>query len=110
MSDRTFATHQIRRAVPVPTLWDFAALDTDAPVPARLPVPSAWELVPALHNYRGRAHYTTRIRCGGNIRLYFGGVSFRTRVLLDGNESPGTTARSPRLRQSCAACPTANMR
>lgn len=60
MSDRTFATHQIRRAVPVPTLWDFAALDTDAPVPARLPVPSAWELVPALHNYRGRAHYTTR--------------------------------------------------
>ena len=86
MSDRTFATHQIRRAVPVPTLWDFAALDTDAPVPARLPVPSAWELVPALHNYRGRAHYTTRIRCGGNIRLYFGGVSFRARVLLDGNE------------------------
>lgn len=86
MSDRTFATHQIRRAVPVPTLWDFAALDTDAPVPARLPVPSAWELVPALHNYRGRAHYTTRIRCGGNIRLYFGGVSFRARVLLDGTE------------------------
>lgn len=86
MSDRTFATHQIRRAVPVPTLWDFAALDTDANVPARLPVPSAWELVPALHNYRGRAHYTTRIRCGGNIRLYFGGVSFRARVLLDGNE------------------------
>lgn len=65
MSDRTFATHQIRRAVPVPTLWDFAALDTDAPVPARLPVPSAWELVPALHNYRGRAHYTTRIRLRG---------------------------------------------
>lgn len=86
MSDRTFATHQIRRAVPLPTLWDFAALDTDAPVPARLPVPSAWELVPALHNYRGRAHYTTRIRCGGNIRLSFGGVSFRARVLLDGNE------------------------
>ena len=25
-------------------------------------------------------------------------------------KSPGTTARSPRLRQSCAACPTANMR
>ena len=86
MSDRTFATHQIRRAVPVPTLWDFAALDTTAPVPARLPVPSAWELVPALHNYRGRAHYTTRIRCGGNIRMSFGGVSFRARVLLDGNE------------------------
>lgn len=110
MSDRTFATHQIRRAVPVPTLWDFAALDTDALVPARLPVPSAWELVPALHNYRGRAHYTTRIRCGGNIRLHFGGVSFRARVLLDGNEIAGTTARSPRLRQSCATCPTANMR
>lgn len=86
MSDRTFATHQIRRAVPIPTLWDFAALDTTAPVPARMPVPSTWELVPALHNYRGRAHYTTRIRCGGNIRLYFGGVSFRARVLLDGNE------------------------
>lgn len=56
------------------------------PVPARLPVPSAWELVPALHTYRGRAHYTTRIRCGGNIRLSFGGVSFRARVLLDGTE------------------------
>ena len=86
MSDRTFATHQIRRAIPVPTLWDFAALDTDAQVPARLPVPSAWELVPALHNYRGRARYTTSIRCGGNIRLYFGGVSFRAKVLLDGTE------------------------
>ena len=33
-----------------------------------------------------RQHYTTRIRCGGNIRLSFGGVSFRARVLLDGNE------------------------
>lgn len=86
MSDRTFATHQIRRAVPVPTLWNFAAFDTAASVPARLPVPSAWELVPALHNYRGRARYTTRIRCGGNIRLYFGGVSFRAKVLLDGTE------------------------
>lgn len=75
-----------------------------------MPVPSAWELVPALHNYRGRAHYTTRIRCGGNIRLSFGGVSFRARVLLDGNEIAGTTARSPRLRQSCAACRKANMR
>lgn len=105
MSDRTFATHQIRRAIPVPTLWDFAALDTDAPVPARLPVPSAWELVPALQNYRGRAHYTTRIRCGGNIRLSLGGVSCWMAM-----KSPGTTARSPRLRQSCANCPTANMR
>lgn len=68
------------------------------------------ELVPALHNYRGRAHYTTRIRCGGDIRLSFGGVSFRARVLLDGNEIARTTARSPRLRQSCAACRKANIR
>lgn len=87
MSERTFATHRVRKNIPVPTLWEVMTLDEGGlTAPMRLPVPSAWELVPALHNYRGRARYTTHICCGGNVRLYFGGVSFRAKVLLDGAE------------------------
>ena len=87
MAERTFATHCVRKTIPVPTLWEVTTLDEGGlTAPVRLPVPSAWELMPALHNYRGRARCTTRIRCGGNVRLYFGGVSFRARVLLDGAE------------------------
>ncbi|MBQ4580841.1 MAG: beta-glucuronidase [Clostridia bacterium] len=82
---RMFPIHQIRKSEPAPALWTLTVLDKDVP-PMKALVPSAWEMIPALHNYRGRAVYETEITCGGNVRICFGGVSFRARVLLDGAE------------------------
>ena len=85
--ERLFPTHCIRKSDPAPALWTLTTLDAgglDAPV--KVLVPSAWELIPALHNYRGRAVYECKAMCGGNVRFCFGGVSFRARVLLDGVE------------------------
>lgn len=85
--ERLFPTHCIRKSDPAPALWTLTTLDAgglDAPV--KVLVPSAWEMIPALHNYRGRAVYECKAMCGGNVRFCFGGVSFRARVLLDGVE------------------------
>lgn len=85
--ERLFPTHCIRKSDPAPALWTLTTLDAgglDAPV--KVLVPSAWEMIPALHNYRGRAVYECKAMCGGNVRFCFGGGSFRARVLLDGVE------------------------
>ncbi|MBQ8554950.1 MAG: hypothetical protein IJ438_03650 [Clostridia bacterium] len=82
---RLFPTHHIRKSDPAPALWTLTTLDAPALTMKTL-VPSVWEMIPALHNYRGRAMYETEITCGGNVRICFGGVSFRARVLLDGAE------------------------
>ncbi|MGN1370265.1 MAG: glycoside hydrolase family 2 protein [Aristaeellaceae bacterium] len=83
--DRLFPTHQIRHSAPAPALWTLTVPDV-LPAPMKTIVPSAWELIPALHNYRGIALYEQQIACAGNVRFVFGGVSFRARVLLDGVE------------------------
>ena len=93
--ERLFPTHHIRKSDPAPALWTLTALDQDMP-PMKALVPAAWELIPALHNYRGRAVYKTQITAGngspagggspavgGNLRLCFGGVSFWAKVYLD---------------------------
>ncbi len=82
---RLFPTHHIRKCDPAPTLWTLTTLDAPA-LTVKTIVPSVWEMIPALHNYRGRAVYETEITCGGNVRIHFGAVSFRARVLLDGAE------------------------
>lgn len=82
---RLFPTHQIRKCDPAPALWTLSTLDAGGlSAPIKTIVPSAWELIPALHNYRGRAVYETQVVCGGNMRFSFGGVSFWARVYLDG--------------------------
>ncbi len=86
MQERLFPTHHVRQTLPVPELWTLTTLDGGLTAPAQALVPGAWELMPALHNYRGRAVYETRIFCGGHVRFGFGGVSFRARVTLDGEE------------------------
>lgn len=80
--ERLFPTHHIRKACPVPALWTLTVLDQDMP-PMKALVPSAWEMIPALHNYRGRAVYECQIGGGGNMRFCFGGVSFWAKVYLD---------------------------
>lgn len=82
--ERLFPTHRVRKGQTVPALWTLTV--PCLPAPVRVPVPSAWELIPALHNYRGCAVYETQLACQGHTRFLFGGVSFRARVLLDGVE------------------------
>ena len=84
---RLFSTHRIRRQAELSPLWTLTTLDPQGlPAPVKTLVPGAWETIPALHNYRGRAVYEQHLVCGGNMRFSFGGVSFRARVLLDGGE------------------------
>ncbi len=86
MQERLFPTHRIRKSLPLPSLWTMRTLDGGLAAPAKVLVPSVWESIPALHNYHGRAVYEQQIPCGGHVRFCFGGVSFRARVLLDGQE------------------------
>ena len=82
---RLFPTHHIRSTAPAPALWTLTTLDEGGlSAPMKTIVPSAWEMIPALHNYRGRAVYETQIPCQGNVRFSFGGVSFWAKVYLDG--------------------------
>ncbi len=83
--ERLFPTHHIRPCTAPAPLWTLTVLDQDVP-PMKTLVPGVWEMIPALHNYRGRAVYEQQIECGGNVRICFGGVSFRARVTLDGAE------------------------
>ncbi len=85
MMQRLFPTHHIRKCAPAPALWTLTTLDDGGlPSPVKALVPSAWELIPELHNYRGRAVYECRIAAGGNVCFRFGGVSFWAKVYLDG--------------------------
>jgi beta-glucuronidase len=85
--DRLFTTHRVRLCREAAPLWtlrtpDEGGLDT----PAQALVPGVWETLPRLRSYRGRGIFEQTLTCGGNVRFLFGGVSFRARVLLDGQE------------------------
>ena len=85
--DRLFATHQIRKSQEAAPFWSFRTLDEgglDRPI--RALVPGAWETLPQLRSYRGRGVYEQTFTAGGNLRFQFGGVSFRAKVSLDGQE------------------------
>ncbi len=87
MNNRLFVAHHLRKELPLGSLWTLRTLDGGGLAePVKVLVPGAWESIPALHNYRGRAVYETQLACGGHVRFCFGGVSFRARVLLDGQE------------------------
>lgn len=84
---RLFPTHRIRLCREAAPLWTLTTLDAGGlSAPMKALVPGVWESIPALHDYHGRAVYEQQIQCGGNVRLCFGGVSFRARVSLDGRE------------------------
>jgi beta-glucuronidase len=90
---RTFKEHQVRRTQPLTGLWSFETAQDKgdkAGLPAEyshtLYVPSAWEQVPGLENYRGTAWLKTTVRAseGKALRILFGGVSHTGTVYLDG--------------------------
>ena len=81
---RLFRTTHSRPQIELSPLWTLTTLDPDGlAAPMKALVPGAWETIPALHNYRGRAVYEQKIICGGNIRFVFGGVSFWAKFYLD---------------------------
>lgn len=82
--DRIFATHHIRSVHDAAPLWTLSTLDEGGlQQPIQTIVPGAWEMIPALHRYQGRAVYMQDVLCGGHTRFHFGGIGFRARVLLD---------------------------
>ena len=83
--ERLFDTHIIRKSRECAPVWTLTTLDAGGLTgPEKVIVPSVWESHPALRKYRGRCMYEQKIAAGGNVRLWLGGVSFRTKVYLDG--------------------------
>lgn len=84
---RLITEHRLRRVCEPTGLWTLTTLDAGGlDKPERVAVPGVWESHPALRTYRGRAVYEKTLTCAGTLRLVFGGVSFRARVTLDGEE------------------------
>lgn len=80
---RLFPTHQVRKTESAAPVWTLNVIDREMP-PVKALVPGVWEMIPALHNYRGCAVYEQTVFAGGNVRFVFGGVSFWAKVYLDG--------------------------
>ena len=82
---RMFQTHRIRKSREADSVWMLITPDEGGLERSeKILVPGVWEAHPRLRNYRGRGIYEQEIPCGGNVRLFFGGVGFRARVTLDG--------------------------
>lgn len=90
---RTFCEHEIRTVESLDGLWDFviAPERTDrAKLPRtynrKLNVPTAWETLPGLESYRGKAWLRTTFQTSADLatRLVFGGVSHTATVYVDG--------------------------
>ncbi len=92
---RTFDQHGVRASVSLDGLWDFVIAD-DRRDKRKLPrkynrlihVPSTWETIPGLENYRGTGWFRTTINSteGMGVRLVFGGVSHTATVYVDGKK------------------------
>ena len=82
--ERLFRTHEIRKSRECDPVWTLTTLDAGGlEKPEKVMVPGVWEAHPGLRSYRGRGVYEQRIRCGGNLRIWMGGVSFRASAYLD---------------------------
>ena len=93
---RLFADHVVRPAESLDGLWDFIIAEDRKDrrgLPKRynrrIYVPSPWEAIGGLENYRGTGWLRTSIRGGGPdtaVRLVFGGVSHTGTVYVDGRK------------------------
>jgi len=92
---RNFVQHDVRWQQRLDGRWSFVP-GCDRKDRTRLPktytrtiqVPSAWETLPGLENYRGKAWLRTAIPAveEAALRLVFGGVSHTGTVFIDGRE------------------------
>lgn len=90
---RTFQEHAIRDVESLDGRWEFVTAD-DRADRAKLPktysrsihVPSCWEQLPGLEEYRGQGWLRTTFESYGGkaVRLAFGGVSHTADVFVDG--------------------------
>jgi len=90
---RTFDQHHIRDTRSLDGIWEFTTAD-DRKSRGRLPrsykrtinVPSAWEMLPGLENYRGKSWLRKSVEGveGKALRLVFGGVLHTGTVFVDG--------------------------
>ena len=95
---RTFVEHEARIAEPLDGVWDFVTA-SERTGRMKLPskytrsiyVPSAWEMLPGLENYRGKAWLRKSIFGHGDlaVRAVFGGVSHTAAVYVDGKRVGG---------------------
>lgn len=93
---RTFPQHHIRYTQSLDGVWEFVTADDASLNPAGLPkrynrktvVPVAWETIPGLETYRGKAWFKRTIEAipGMATRLVFGGVSHTADVFVDGEK------------------------
>ena len=91
---RIFDEHAVRHAGSLDGRWEFTT-EADRRDKGIIPktyersihVPSAWELLPGLENYRGKAWLRTWVPSveGMGLRLVFGGVSHTGTVYVDGD-------------------------
>jgi beta-glucuronidase len=92
---RTFRDHKVRETISLDGLWQFVTaadrsdrglLPTNYSRP--ISVPSAWEMLPGLENYRGKAWLRTTFTSVSDrdVRLVFGGVSHTGTVYVDGEK------------------------
>ena len=83
--ERLFKTHRIRESRECDPVWTLTTPDGGGlTTPEKVIVPGIWESHPALKRYRGHGVYEQTVRCGGNVRIWLGGVSFQAAVYLDG--------------------------
>ena len=92
---RTFAQHVARPVDSLDGRWEFVTAD-DRKDRGKLPktfkrsisVPSVWEQLPGLENYKGKAWFRTTIPAvdGWAVRVEFGGVSHTADVFIDGKQ------------------------
>ena len=95
---RMFDRHGVRPAASLEGVWEFVTQPDrkdrgklPLKYPRRIYVPSAWESLPGLENYRGKAWLRTTISGaeGPAARLVFGGVSHTAAVYVDGRKIGG---------------------
>ena len=79
---RLFKNHNIRTTYEADGLWDFET--ENGGFKGKLAVPSCWESVPELVNYKGKGIYTKNMYLSGKTRLVFKGVSHTADVYCDG--------------------------
>ncbi len=79
---RLFRNHNVRTTYEADGLWDFET--ENGSYKGKLAVPSCWESVPELVNYKGKGVYTKSMTLKGNTRLVFKGVSHTADVYCDG--------------------------
>lgn len=93
---RAFRNHRIRQCESLDGTWEFVTAEERTgrrPLPPSYPrhihVPSAWETLPGLENYRGMGWLRTRVESqeGMAMRLVFGGVSHTGTVYVDGRKA-----------------------